>query len=882
MPVEGPSPAAEYRLRLLGSPALEQRSGRVSGRATRGRPLALLALLGSGGNRGLTRDKLTGLLWPDQPDATARHSLADTVYHLRKALGESAIRSEGELIRLAPAVVSADVPEFDAAIARDDPGTAIELYRGPFLDGFHLPGAPREFETWVDRERARLGLDYEKALEAVAETAESEADLVRAVDAWRRLMRHDPANSRVALRLMNTLAAAGDVANAIQFAGEHERYLREELDLEAPDALRELVRCLRREAAAGTSGADTAARQSTGGIAPGGAATVPERGGESKLEPVVPPATATATLDAHRARLFGWRVAIPTALMLMALIAVGILGTQWFAGRGSSDGPEVVQQLVAVLPFENRTGEPSLDALAEQVAERITTRLQQEAAGEVVPPSVVRSSVSGAPGEDPARSVAAATGAGLVITGFITGTADSIVLAVRFRDAATDRQIGSLDLPAATAELPDSALRVLVSRVSGGLLLAFSGEEAGSAFREFPLVEAYRLYREAAALQLDLRRGEALELHLAASRLDPTFSLPLGIAIGAAEDLGRYDTADSLYGEIAERFRPEMTEMERLEFDAARAQFDRDLEVAYRLQRRVLAEGPAESEAWGNMALYCFATNRPREALENVIEWGERLQDPGAREWQLWWLANAYHMLGEHERELETARIHEEHDWRPWRSMYIVARATAALGRVDEFQEIMDQVEGMADTTVLAGRVMLAAGLELRYHGYVESAAAALRRTVDWFERRPTSLADDRLHKLFHGIALYHAERWDEAAVVLDSPEFDEPAGPGLSVTGYRGLLAARQGDAAAADRFASDLERMGEEDRARRMATWAFRARIAAVLGRQDEAVLALRNAFDEFLLYWPGHLPVHQYRFDFEAMADYAPYQELLRPKG
>ena len=830
----------------------------------------------------MTRDKLTGLLWPDQPDATARHSLADTIYHLRKALGESAVSSEGELLRLEPAIVSTDVPEFDAAITRDDPGSAIELYRGPFLDGFHLPGAPREFETWVDTERVRLGLDYEKALEAVAETAESEGDVVQAVDAWRRLMRHDPANSRVALRLMNALAGAGDVANAIQFAGEHKRYLREELDLEAPEELRELVKCLRREAAAGTSRADTAARLSSGGIAPGGAATVSERSGESKLEPVVPPETASQTIDAHRARLFDWRVAIPVVLLVLVLVAVAISGTQWFAGRSSSGGPEIVPQLVAVLPFENRTGEPSLDYLGSVVAERISTRLQQDGAGEVVPPSVVRSSMSGASGADPARSVATETGAGLVLTGFITGTADSIMFSVRFRDPATDRQIGALDVPAATADLPDPALQVLASRVSGGLLLAFSGEEAGSAFREFPLVEAYRMYREAEDLQLDLKRKEALDLHFAASRMDPTFSLPLGIALGAAEDLGRYDTADSLYGVIAERFVPGITELERLEFDAARAQFDRELEVAYRLQRRVLAVGPVEGESWSNMALYCFATNRPAEAVESIIEWGERLQDPGAREWQLWWLTNAYHMLGNHERELETARIHEQHDWRPWRSKYVVARATAALGRVDELQELMDQVEGMADTTVRAGRVMLAAGLELRYHGHVDAAAAALRRTVDWFERRPTRLAEDREHKLLQGIALYHAGRWDESAVVLDSPEFDQPAGPGLGVTGYRGLLAARRGDAAAADRFASDLERIGEEDRAIRMATWAFRARIAAVLDRREEAVLALRNAFDEFLLYWPGHLPVHQYRFDFEGMADYAPYQELLRPKG
>jgi TolB-like protein/DNA-binding SARP family transcriptional activator len=310
----------------------------MSGRATGGRPLALLALLGSGGSRGLTRDKLTGLLWPDQPNATARHSLADTVYHLRKALGDGAIRSEGELIRLDPAVVSSDVPDFDDAIARDDPGSAIELYRGPFLDGFHLPGGPHEFETWVDRERARLGLEYEKALESVAESAESNGDLVRAVVAWRRLMRHDPANSRVALRLMNALAEAGDAANAIQFAGEHERYLRRELDLDLPDAVRELVEQLRNESAAGASVAAGVAAPSPGDASPDGPRTEPE--------PARGSAIPGGPMDAHRARRLGWRVAIPAGILLLILVYTALSRRDTEPGTAM---PEI--RSLAVLPL---------------------------------------------------------------------------------------------------------------------------------------------------------------------------------------------------------------------------------------------------------------------------------------------------------------------------------------------------------------------------------------------------------------------------------------------------------------------------------------------------------------------------------------------------
>ena len=294
---------------------------------------------------------MIGLLWPDQPDATARHNLADTVYQVRKALGESAVRSEGEQVRLNSQLIAADVPEFDAAIAADDPARAIELYRGPFLDGFHLPGAPVEFETWIDGERARLGFEYEKALEAVAEAAEADGDLVQAVDAWRRLMRHDPANSRVAVRLMQALAGAGDPANAIQFAGEHERYLRKELDLDLSDAVRELVEVLRNESAARTSVGPIASPPSTGGEGPTSA--------RAESEPVAESQSSSPAIDIQRASRLGWRLLLPLALLLaLAYAGVGVLRNSSWAGGAL---PEI--HSLAVLPLHDLStngGEPYL------------------------------------------------------------------------------------------------------------------------------------------------------------------------------------------------------------------------------------------------------------------------------------------------------------------------------------------------------------------------------------------------------------------------------------------------------------------------------------------------------------------------------------------
>ena len=66
-----------FTLRLLGGLALEGPSGPVSGRVAQRRRLGLLALLGTAGEKGLSRDKLAGYLWPETDEANAKHLLSD-------------------------------------------------------------------------------------------------------------------------------------------------------------------------------------------------------------------------------------------------------------------------------------------------------------------------------------------------------------------------------------------------------------------------------------------------------------------------------------------------------------------------------------------------------------------------------------------------------------------------------------------------------------------------------------------------------------------------------------------------------------------------------------------------------------------------------------
>ena len=222
------------RLSTLGGVALEDEHGPLSGPLIQRRRLALLARLAAAGPRGVSRDSLAALLWPESDEERARHTLRQWLSLLRRDLeAENLLIGTAEL-RLNPQVITSDVGDLREALGRGDLDRVATLYAGPFLDGFHVSDAP-EFERWAESERDTLAREVGRALQTLAETAAAAGDSRRAAEWWRRLVAMDPLGSHAVVGLMTTLADAGERAAALEVARVHESLLRSELDL-APDA----------------------------------------------------------------------------------------------------------------------------------------------------------------------------------------------------------------------------------------------------------------------------------------------------------------------------------------------------------------------------------------------------------------------------------------------------------------------------------------------------------------------------------------------------------------------------------------------------------------------------------------------------------------------
>mgnify|MGYP001027510022 CR=1 FL=1 len=221
----------------------------------RGRlPLALLAYLAVESSQAHSRETLTGLLWPELPEADARNNLRVTCSRLRKMLRTSTgvpfLTSTRFDLQFNPDSNHwLDVAEFRSLIATAERhaheegqacpdccqklAQAAELYRGDFLAGFYVDGCPA-FEEWQFVQRERLHLQTLELLAELAYCHEGRGELKAAERYARRQLELDPLREDTHRQLMRLLNRQGQRGAALGQYQACRRLLADELGVE-PD-----------------------------------------------------------------------------------------------------------------------------------------------------------------------------------------------------------------------------------------------------------------------------------------------------------------------------------------------------------------------------------------------------------------------------------------------------------------------------------------------------------------------------------------------------------------------------------------------------------------------------------------------------------------------
>ncbi|WP_374360672.1 BTAD domain-containing putative transcriptional regulator [Pseudoduganella danionis] len=252
------------QLHLLGDIQLSVAGQPPAGKVY-GKMLALLAYLALESQRSHRREQLAELLWPQLPAEAARINLRQTLYHLRRMLGDgTALLITGrDALRLNNdgdwwLDVRAFLATASSAPARsDESSVAIEqhigqleaaaaLYRGDFLADLTVDDAA-EFEGWRDGWRATLHQHMLRLLESLREHLEQQGASERALQHARRYLTLEPWNEAAHRAVMRLLAATGRPAEALAHYDNCERLLEQELGTSPAAATRQLADSIRSE-----------------------------------------------------------------------------------------------------------------------------------------------------------------------------------------------------------------------------------------------------------------------------------------------------------------------------------------------------------------------------------------------------------------------------------------------------------------------------------------------------------------------------------------------------------------------------------------------------------------------------------------------------------
>lgn len=248
---------AHLEIRLFGTFEVARDDAPATGFAT-DKARALLVYLAVASDRVHRRDALASLLWPDDPQPRARHSLRQALSCVRRAImddadayadtdGSGFLLITRETVRFNPASDAwVDVAAFaahQAAIQRHRHRAIgacraclqrleamLDLYRGDFLRGFSV-GDSAAFEEWVVLQREWYHLHTIEALTILARYYERRGDLASACACLRRQVTMEPWREEAHRQLMRLLAADAQRSAALKQYHICRTALRAELDV---------------------------------------------------------------------------------------------------------------------------------------------------------------------------------------------------------------------------------------------------------------------------------------------------------------------------------------------------------------------------------------------------------------------------------------------------------------------------------------------------------------------------------------------------------------------------------------------------------------------------------------------------------------------------
>ena len=317
-------------------------------------------------------------------------------------------------------------------------------------------------------------------------------------------------------------------------------------------------------------------------------------------------------------------------------------------------------------------------------------------------------------------------------------------------------------------------------------------------------------------------------------------------------------------------------------FEATLADFVLDRAASERgvqALRKLLAENP-RNPMRRDLPLFLVDLNRPY-ASDSAMEGFLAADSTIGKTLNFWiWRATVYHYVRDYRKGLEAARkarLIAPSDLAGMRAELIALAAlgdSVAIARSLGMVAVATRNRSWFD---FAGDLYLMTAQELNAHGFASQGRAVQAKALEWFDTR-TKEDWKNPNVAFRGaIGYLAANRIADAERILLVLMKERPED--RRYLGTYGRLLAQKGDTAGAVRIAAEI---AEVPSAKFGGTPAFeRAQIAAELGRKDETVALLQEAFSQGVGFVSYRSRLHVFP-NFARMKGYPPFEALITPQG
>ena len=531
-------------------------------------------------------------------------------------------------------------------------------------------------------------------------------------------------------------------------------------------------------------------------------------------------------------------IGLVCAGMALYLVNMNIVKPRFDALRTSGNK-------IAVLRFENLTGEPSKDLIGEMAANWIIHGITRNKLGQVISPQIIddysrvlRAGI--VPGDENAR-VTNYLKPSRIIEGEFFKKENKLIFQAAITDEQMDRTLISFDPVECDSASALDCIEALNQRILGYLKIE---EKPLESLEEHPpKYEAYELFSKAKALRAD---NEALYLDKLneAIAADPSYFEPKTYRFIYYYNQGDYPTADSLLQEIKKE--SGMYYRQQMMLNLYQALLDGNFRNAYKYQREEYNITPMHLETNSNMMVFSLQlVNRP-EGVDSIFrEIDMRELDLANCPWcenrlKIQGLADI--QLGHYARAIELLEGFAQQDGF-WALKKVLLRAYIRAGMLEKAAGLLRNLRIISDPAVrsdlelFAAMELLREGKKDEAFGYLDTAIAALGETANPLD-----------YPL--GECLFYREDYEAAEPVLtrryaaDSTDFN--TGALLAIT-YQ-----RNGKPGAADALVRSMEN--------RQAPYQYGelpyslAQYYAVIGQRQECLENLLKAIAEGHWYETG----------------------------